>query len=80
MPITVELLCDEIDFLESTAQDVLEDNFSDGWYINANGGALLNVSKATDDQKKILLRRLRGYNPKLIKDKLIISLNEILKF
>ena len=84
MPVTVELLCDEIEFLEATAQHVLEDNFH-GWYINQCGFAELDISKATDAQKKILLRRLGCYNPEVFGDsymhsncRLVISLNEIL--
>ena len=87
MPVTIDELSDEIKFLESTAQHVLKDNYPDGWYLNQCGFAELDISKATDDQKKILLRRLGGYNPEVFGDnymnsncRLLINLNEILDF
>lgn len=85
MSVSISLFLDEIKFLESTAEHVLEDNFLEGWYINQCGFAELDISKATEDQKKILLRRLGGYNPELFGDnyihshrRLVINLNEIL--
>lgn len=85
MPCTVELFVDEIEFLESTAKNILKENAPDGWYINQCGFAELDISKATEAQKKILLRRLGGYNPEIFGDsymhsnrRLRIDLNEIL--
>ena len=80
MSVSVTLFSDEIKFLESTAQSVLKDNFPDGWWIGDNAFAELDISQATREQKKILLRRLGGYKPILAKGKLLINLNEILDF
>ena len=79
MPVTVELFCEEIEFLESTAKGVLKENFIEDWMVAANGAfATLNVTKASEKQKQILLRRLAGYNPKIVEGRLLINLNKIL--
>lgn len=79
MPVTVALFNDEIKFLESTAQAVLKEKFHDGWFAERSF-AKLDISAASKEQKKILLRRLGGYNPKILGDELCINLNEILDF
>ena len=78
MPCSIELFSDEIKFLEGTAQHVLKENSPDGWYINQNGFAELDISKATVEQEKVLMRRLGGYKPIRINDKMLIDLNKIL--
>lgn len=80
MPVTLELFNDEIKFFESTAQAVLKEKFHDGWFITEGSFAKLDISAASKEQKKILLRRLGGYNPKIFGDELWINLNEILDF
>ena len=80
MPVSIRLFFDEINFLESTAQNVLKGNFPDGWFITESSFAKLDISAASKEQKKILLRRLGGYNPKILGDELCINLNEILDF
>lgn len=79
MPITLSLFNDEIKFFESTAQAVLKEKFHDGWFVEGIF-AKLDISAASKEQKKILLRRLAGYNPKILGDELCINLNEILYF
>ena len=80
MPVTVELLCEEIEFLEVTAKEALKENFIDGWFIGSDSFSRLNVSNVSEEQKEVLLRRLGGYNPKIRGDELWINLNEILDF
>ena len=77
MPLTVTQFCEEIEFLEDNAKKVLKDNYVDGWYINANGYAELDISNATWQQRSILLRRLAGYNPKAFGDRMVIVFNQI---
>ena len=79
MPVTLALFNDEIKFFESTAQAVLKEKFRDGWFAEGSF-AKLDISAASKEQKKILLRRLGGYNPKILGDELCINLNEILDF
>lgn len=79
MHVTLALFNDEIKFFESTAQAVLKEKFHDGWFA-AGSFAKLDISAASKEQKKILLRRLGGYNPKILGDELCINLNEILDF
>ena len=79
MPVTLSLFNDEIKFFESTAQAVLKEKFHDGWFVEGIF-AKLDISAASKEQKKILLRRLGGYNPKILGDELCINLNEILYF
>ena len=78
MSVSVYLFLEEIEFLESTAKKVLKENYPDGWWIGDNAFARLDVSKATFEQKQILLRRLAGYNIKCRDDEMFINLNEIL--
>lgn len=78
MGVTVSLLNDEIRFLEETAQKVLKENFPDGWWLNQLGFAELDISKATPEQIKVLLRRLGGYNPRIIEDTIMIPIMRIL--
>lgn len=78
MPVSIMLFFDEIKFLESTAQNVLKENFPDGWFITEGNFAKLDISAASKEQKKILLRRLGGYNLRIFEDELFIDLNEIL--
>lgn len=79
MHVTLSLFNDEIKFFESTAQAVLKEKFHDGWFVEGIF-AKLDISAASKEQKKILLRRLGGYNPKILGDELCINLNEILYF
>lgn len=79
MPVTIELFCEETEFLESTAKGVLKKNFIEDWMVTANVSfATLNVTKASEKQKQILLRRLAGYNPQIVEGRLLINLNKIL--
>ena len=57
----------------------MKENFIEDWRVTANGPFVtLNVTKASEKQKQILLRRLAGYNPKIVEGRLLINLNKIL--
>ena len=78
MSVTIDELCDEIGFLETTARDILKELYDD-WYINAYGFAELDISDATDKQKGLLLKRFGGYEPRIVGDKLMLNFDFLIK-
>ncbi|MBQ9024781.1 MAG: hypothetical protein IJ104_00730 [Methanobrevibacter sp.] len=75
MACSVILFCDELTFLSKTAQFTLKDDDIDWW---VGEFAELDISNASEEQVQVLLRRLAGYNPKIIEGKMILNLNEVL--